>query len=89
MAGASWRKVSWRRGTKGRLTARFAVLRVRLADGPAQRLGNQANQRLPGEEVWLVGEHRSSGERKHTVSNLPAETPVKVLVGAIKARWTP
>ena len=42
---------------------------------------------MPGEEVWLVGEHRSSGERKHYVSNLPADTPVKVLIGAIKARW--
>lgn len=87
LAGATWRQVSWRRGTKGRLSARFAVLRVRVADGPTQRIGDQANQHMPGEEVWLVGEHRSSGERKHTVSNLPADTPVKVLVGAIKARW--
>jgi len=87
LAGASWRKVSWRRGTKGRLSARFALLRMRVADGPTQRLGDQANQHMPGEEVWLVGEHHCSGERKHTVSNLPAETPVKVLVGAIKARW--
>ena len=87
LASASWRQVSWRRGTKGRLSARFAVLRVRVADGPTQRLGDQANQHMPGEEVWLVGEHRSSGERKHYVSNLPADTPVKVLVGAIKARW--
>ena len=87
LAGATWRQVSWRRGTKGRLSARFAVLRVRVADGPTQRIGDQANQHMPGEEVWLVGEHRSSGERKHYVSNLPADTPVKVLVGAIKARW--
>ena len=87
LAGATWRQVSWRRGTKGRLSARFAVLRVRVADGPTQRIGDQASQHMPGEEVWLVGEHRSSGERKHYVSNLPADTPVKVLVGAIKARW--
>ena len=87
LAGATWRQVSWRRGTKGRLSARFAVVRVRVADGPTQRIGDQANQHMPGEEVWLVGEHRSSGERKHYVSNLPADTPVKVLVGAIKARW--
>ena len=87
LAAATWRQVSWRRGTKGRLSARFAVLRVRVADGPAQRIGDQASQHMPGEEVWLVGEHRSSGERKHYVSNLPADTPVKVLIGAIKARW--
>uniref|UniRef100_UPI0002889595 IS701 family transposase n=1 Tax=Sphingomonas sp. PAMC 26621 TaxID=1112213 RepID=UPI0002889595 len=28
---AKWRQVSWRRGTKGRLTARFAAMRVRIA----------------------------------------------------------
>src|SRR3546814_10499860 len=31
---AKWRQISWRRGTKGRLSARFAVMRVRIADGP-------------------------------------------------------
>lgn len=45
------------------------------------------NQHLPGEEVWLVGEHRSTGERKYYLSNLPADTPIKTLAGAIKARW--
>ena len=44
-------------------------------------------QHLPGEEVWVVGEHRSTGERKYYLSNLPAETPIKRLAGAIKARW--
>lgn len=42
---------------------------------------------LAGEEVWLVGEHRSTGERKYYLSNLPAGTPIKQLAGAIKARW--
>ncbi len=42
---------------------------------------------MPGEEAWLVGEHRSNGERKYYLSNLPADTPIKVLAGAIKARW--
>jgi SRSO17 transposase len=41
----------------------------------------------PVEEVWLVGEHRSTGERKYYLSNLPADTPLKTLAGAIKARW--
>src|SRR5690606_8472476 len=44
-------------------------------------------QHMPGEEAWLVGEHRSSGERKYYLSNLPADTPVKGIAGAIKARW--
>ena len=42
---------------------------------------------LPGEEVWVIGEHRSTGERKYYLSNLPADTPIKQLAGAIKARW--
>ena len=84
---AKWRKVTWRRGTKGRLAARFAAVRVRVADGPPQRIHDKGGQHLPGEEVWVVGEHRSTGERKYYLSNLPADTPIKQLAGAIKARW--
>lgn len=84
---AKWRKVSWRRGTKGPLSARFATVRVRVADGPPQRIRDMGAQHLPSEEVWLVGEHRSTGERKYYLSNLPADTPIKQLAGAIKARW--
>ncbi len=62
-------------------------MRVRIADGPPQRIGNLGQQHLPGEEVWLVGEHRSTGERKDDPSNLPADTPLKKLAGVIKARW--
>jgi SRSO17 transposase len=82
-----WRAVSWRRGTKGRLSARFAAVRVRIADGPPQRIGDMGAQHLPGEEVWVIGEHRSTGERKYYLSNLPADTSLKQLAGAIKARW--
>ena len=84
---AKWRQVSWRRGTKGRLAARFAAVRVRIADGPPQRIGSAGAQHMPGEEAWLVGEHRSNGERKYYLSNLPADTPIRDLAGAIKARW--
>jgi SRSO17 transposase len=87
LAEQLWKQVSWRRGTKGRLTACFAALRVRVADGPTQRIRDMGAQHLPGEEVWLVGEHRSTGERKYYLSNLPADTPIRVLAGAIKARW--
>jgi SRSO17 transposase len=83
----SWRKLSWRRGVKGRLEARFAAIRVRVADGPPQRIGSMGAQHLPGAEVWLIGEHRTSGERKYYLSNLPAETTLKRLASSIKARW--
>lgn len=84
---APWRMLSWRRGTKGRLKARFAARRVRVADGPPQRIGAMGAQHLPGEEVWLIGEHRSNGDRKYYLSNLPADTSLTRLAGAIKARW--
>ena len=83
LAARSWRRVTWRQGTKGALTARFAALRVRVGDGPVW--GN--NRHLPGTEAWLVGEWRASGERKYYLSNLPAETSLKQLASAIKARW--
>ena len=87
LAGARWRRLSWRRGRKGPLKAAFAAIRVRVADGPAVRLHGRNNQHLPGEEVWLVGERRASGERKYYLSNLPPETDVKQLASVIKARW--
>ena len=85
LATAPWRMLSWRRGTKGPLKARFAAVRIRVADGPPQRIGDMGQQHLPGEEAWLIGEHRSNGERKYYLSNLPADTSLKRLAGAIKA----
>jgi SRSO17 transposase len=87
LADASWRTLTWRRGTKGRLAARFAAMRVRVADGPPQRIRDMGAQHMPGEEVWLIGERRSNGERKYYLSNLPADTPLKTLAATIKARW--
>lgn len=82
-----WQEITWRQGTKGPLRAEFAAQRVRVADGPEARIGQRAGQHLPGQEVWLVGERRSSGERKYYLANLPADTALKRLASAIKARW--
>ena len=87
LAGEKWQKVSWRRGTKGRLTCLFAACRVRVADGHKHRMLDNRMQCMPGDEVWLVGERRSTGEQKYYVSNLPADATTKMLVAAIKARW--
>lgn len=78
-----WQEVRWRKGTKGWLSAQFAAVRMRVADGPM--IGQ--NDRLPGDEVWVVGEERADGERKYYLSNLPPETPLEELVRVIKARW--
>jgi SRSO17 transposase len=86
-ANAKWRTISWRTGTKGKLKARFAAVRVRVADGPPQRIRDKGQQHLPGEEAWLIGEHRMSGEKKYYLANLPTKTDLLTLAGAIKARW--
>jgi hypothetical protein len=72
-----------RRGLK----ARFAAVRVRIADGPPQRIKDKGQQHLPGEEAWLIGEHRSSGEKKYYLANLSATTDLRTLAATIKARW--
>ena len=79
-----WRRITWRNGTKGPLNARFAAVRVRVADGPV----NVEGIRLPGEELWLIGEWRDSGEKKYYLSNLPKQTALRRLVATVKARWS-
>jgi SRSO17 transposase len=80
---AAFQAVSWRTGTKGPLEAEFAALRVRVADGPVAARA----QHLPGEEAWLVGEHRANGERKYYLSSLPPDATLEALAALIKARW--
>jgi SRSO17 transposase len=87
LAKAKWQNISWRTGTRGKLKARFAAVRVRVADGPPQRIRDKGHQHLPGEEAWLVGEHRLSGEKKYYLTNLPAKTDLHTLAATIKARW--
>src|SRR6187399_3124124 len=87
LADAQWQSISWRTGTKGKLKARFAAVRVRVADGPPQRIRDKGQQHLPGDEAWLIGEHRMSGEKKYYLANLPAKTDLRTLAATIKARW--
>ena len=53
----------------------------------AQRIKDKGQQHLPGDEAWLIGEHRASGERKYYLANLPAKTDLRTLAATIKARW--
>ena len=82
---AAFQEVTWRRGTKGPLKARFAAIRVRMAEGAPIGSGRR---RPAEEEVWLVCEWRATGEKKYYVCNHAADTPPKILVRAIKARWS-
>ena len=83
MGPGAFRTLSWRKGTKGSLKAKFAAVRVRVADGPPMARGRH----LPGEEVWLICERRSTGDIKYYLSNQPETIPLRVLAGTIKARW--
>ena len=87
LATAKWQNISWRTGTKGKLRARFAAVRVRVADGSPRRIKEKTHQHLPGEQAWLIGEHRASGEKKYYLANLSAKTDLRTLAATIKARW--
>jgi SRSO17 transposase len=76
--------VAWRRGTKGMLSAEFCALRIQVADGEPV-VGHRHG---PGEPAWLICERRSGGEIKYHLSNYPPDTPLEVLVAALKARWS-
>jgi hypothetical protein len=52
-----------------------------------ERIKDKRQQHLPGEEAWLVGERRTSGEKKYYLANLPAATDLRALAATIKARW--
>jgi SRSO17 transposase len=82
-SGLPWRRIAWRQGTRGVLAARFAAARIRVGDGAVWA----NNRHPPGDEVWLVGEWRSGGERKYYLSNLAPGTSLRALAAAIKARW--
>ncbi len=80
-----FKEVTWRTATTGKpMRARFARCRVAIADGKRTGVG----RRLPGTEAWLVCEERANGEKKYYLTNHPAGTSLRTVVGAIKARWS-
>jgi SRSO17 transposase len=81
---ATFRRITWRTGTKGPLIGEFAIVRVRPADGAK----NKEGVHMPGEPAWLVCERLSDGDRKHYLVNLPPSASGKRIVAIIKARWS-
>jgi SRSO17 transposase len=75
------RKVTWREGTKGKLSGRFAWLRV----WPGH--GWQRGRCAGAEPVWLLIEEQADGERKYALSNLPVRTSRLRAVRLWKSRW--
>ncbi|KDN80935.1 hypothetical protein KCH_68890 [Kitasatospora cheerisanensis KCTC 2395] len=78
------RAVTWRHGSRDRLTGEFIALRVRLA-GRRPRL--EPDGTLPA--CWLLAQWPAHlAEPSHYwVSNLPADTPIEELVRLAKIRW--
>lgn len=78
---SAWRRIIWRKGTKGPLQADFILMRVT----PAHRWQNGAKL----DAVWLICE-RTIGKdsvRKYYLSNLPADITAKKLVAITHERW--
>ena len=64
-AATPLRKVTWREGTKGKLSGRFAWLRVWPGGGWA------TGECAGAEPVWLLIEEQADGKIKYALSNLP------------------
>lgn len=84
LGAGAWRTIAWREGTKGTMRARFAIVRVRVANGAKTSRG----RRNPGESAWLICEERPSGERKYYLSNHGACASRRTLATSVKSRWS-
>ena len=80
-AGA-WRTVTWREGTAGPLTSRFAAVRLRPAHDDF-RLGE------PRAEEWFLAEwpEDEEGPTKYWLSTLPETATLEELVATARLRW--
>lgn len=80
--GLSFRRVTWREGSRGLQTSRFAATRIMTAH-------RHGIGRPPGTEQWLLCEW-PAGEPapcKFYLSSLPASTSLRELVRMAKLRW--
>lgn len=78
----SWQRVTWREGTKGPMTSRFAGLRVL----PSHRYQHQP---LREDSRWLLIEWQDteSAPDRFWLSNVAATTDLPALVRLVKIRW--
>lgn len=74
-------KVTWREGTKGKLSGRFAWLRVWPGSGW------EAGACSGAASVWLLIEEQAQGQIKYALSNLPKRTSRIRAVRWWKSRW--
>ncbi len=81
-ARLGYRKVTWREGSKGWQSSRFAAVRIHSAH-------LHLHCHPPGAEQWLLCEWPDGKEKptKFWLSSLPRETSIKTLVRLAKLRW--
>lgn len=79
--------VTWREGTRGKMSSQFLALRVRPANIHLRRAAHQAGAELPVR--WLVCEWpaQATEPTKYWLSNLPHDTELTDLVRLAKLRW--
>ncbi len=87
LGGVKGKKIRWRSGTKGPLKCPLCGTARPHRGRPKHRVFDKGVERMPGDEVWILGERRSSGEQKYYISNLPADVSLETLAAAVKARW--
>jgi SRSO17 transposase len=75
------RRRTWREGTKGKLSARFAWIRVWPAGGW------ERGECAGAEPLWLLIEEQADGTFKYALSNLPPRTRPLRAVRLWKSRW--
>ncbi len=79
---SAFRTVSWRQGSRGRQSSRFAFLRVHAAE-------RHTKHKPPSDEQWLICEWPRDADNptKFYFSSLPATTSHRELVRLTKLRW--
>ncbi len=76
-----YKTVSWREGTRGKLSSKFLAYRVRSAV-------KHTKGRPPSDEQWLLCEWQScDSEPRFYLSTLPTSLTLKELVRITKSRW--
>ncbi len=82
LPGETWRQITWREGTKGPLSSRFAAVWVQPSHGHAHGQVTEPMQ-------WLLVEWPKDAEKptKFWLSNLPEGASLRDLVYWAKIRW--